>query len=241
MTRTTIRHWAYAHPTSARYVLALLLILSGLAGFSLGFWVIGTGWYEAGWPLWLSLGALAALFLFRWKWKGIAPNKRAWRGYHMACVVILALLSVHLGSRFPVKYGPGRTGSEFLPGLHAATAAAAPAVPETGMEQPSAFQRFLQKTRQRTQNMPPWIRVLLTVLIVAFVVTLAIFTPYFACLLSCKDLAFLAVMVTIIGWLASPLGAVLWINHLWRRSTWDKERRRRGKVENSKGQKATKD
>ncbi len=240
MTLTTIRHWAYAHPTPARYVLALLLTLSGLAGFSLGFWVIGTGWYEAVWPLWLSLGALAALFLFRLKWKGVAPKQRAWRGYHMASVVILALLSVHLGSRFPVKYGPDWKGNGFLPQLHATAALAAPGAIKAEAEQPSAFQRFLQKTRQRTQNMPPWIRVLLSVLIVAFVVTLAIFTPYFACLLSCEDLAFLAVMVTIIGWLASPVGAVFWINHIWRRSTIEKERKRRGKVDNSKMEKAAK-
>ncbi len=228
MNSSSLRQWAFTHSSLSRLLIALLLVLTGFIGFSLGFWVIGAAWYEAGWPLWLSLGGVAGLFALRWKWNNVAPNRQAWRWFHIATVVALALLSVHIGSRFPVKYGPDWQGNSLVPVVQASAARAVPAAMAAEEIQPTAFQRFLQKARRQVQETPLLAKIMLTLIALACVVAVGYVVAVLACGLACSDLAILAGMVILAGFGGALVGGYFWILRIW---AGNKETRKKRKEE----------
>lgn len=194
-----VRAWAFTHPRAARWMIFLIFLVTGFASFFYGFWVVGTGWYEAGWPLWISLAVLAGTIVVRIVWKGKAPNSSAQVFFHMTMMFIFVSTSIYLGSRFPIKYGGNWNESAFE---HAYAASHAPEV--------SGFSK-------ESKEIPDGVKILLTILIITGAFFMGYLIALLACVLACSDLAVLAALALIAGWGATIWGGVVLLIRLWRK------------------------
>ncbi|MEZ4775931.1 MAG: hypothetical protein R3D00_22315 [Bacteroidia bacterium] len=226
---SVVRSWAYTHPAAARWLISVIFLIAGFGGFFYGLFVIGTSWYEAGWPIWISLAALAGTIAVRIAWKGKAPNSSSWVIFHITMMFIFVSVSGYLGSRFPVKYGGNWNGSAFD---QAYAASSAPetlsfseefnTLSETAGKNPSWLQKKLQKARKSVNEMPVAVKILLTLLIVVGVIFLGYIVGALACVLACNDLAVLAVGLVVAGWGLLIWGSIVLMIRLWRKNARQK-------------------
>ncbi len=216
MISQTLSAFGQQHPRATQWLIALLITTIGLATFLLGLFVVGRGWYEAQWPLWLSIGGLTALMGVRLYWKEHAPSRQAWFAFHLAAMLLFGSLNVHLGSRFPVKYG-----GEFLPHSGQVFGTANEPVSSTSELIPSSSSRgwlknFIRKARRSVQAMPVWAKILLTVVTVALVLVLGYGIGALACALACSEMGIAAALVLIAGWGGLLVGGFFVIRRIWR-------------------------
>lgn len=217
MNSQSIRSYAAAHPLQTQWLITLLLTGTGFACFFLGLFVVGTGWYEAQWPLWGTFAGLGVLGYFQYIWKDKAPNRRAWMVFHLSVVLLFGSLNVHLGSRFPVKYG-GEVIETMLESASASTVspAASAITPDNEKANSSWLKRFIRKGKGSVEELPGWAKVLLTILVIASVIAVGYVIGILACALACSEMGVLAGIVLIVGWLGAIVGGIFLIRRIFR-------------------------
>lgn len=213
----SIRSYAAANPRQAQWLIAFLLTCTGFVCFFLGLFVIGTGWYEAQWPLWGTFAGLGVLAYFQYAWKDKAPNRRAWVTFHLSVVLIFGSLCVHLGSRFPVKYG----GDVVETVLESASASSvSPTVSEIAPDGKKAksnwLRRLIRKGKKSASELPVWAKILLTILVIAGVILVGYVVGVLACVLMCGEMAVLGAIVLIAGWGGALVGGFFLIRRIFR-------------------------
>ena len=213
---------------------------TGFLSFFLGLFVLGTGWYEAGWPLWVSLAALGATVVVRIAWKEKAPSRQAWKLYHLSTVLIISSLNIYLGSRFPVEYGGDVLGASTSV-VAAATARPAETLSEFSDQSPRSrgwLTSVLGKAKHSVKMLPGWVKFILIMAVIAVVVLACYYIFILSCMLSCGDYAVLAPIVLIGGWGGAIFGGIVLGRVIWV-SKADRIQRKLDKLE-SKQKKASK-
>lgn len=204
-------------------MITLLLTGTGFACFFLGLFVLGTGWYEAQWPLWGTLAGLGVLGYLQHIWKDKAPNRRAWMIFHLAVVLLFGSLNVHLGSRFPVKYG-GEVVETMLESASASTVSpiASEIAPEGKKAKAGWLKRFIRKGKKSASELPVWAKILLTILVIAGVIAVGYVIGLLACALVCGEMGVLAAIVLILGWGGVLVGGFFLIRRIFRGKKTDR-------------------
>ncbi|MDP5170320.1 MAG: hypothetical protein NWR72_08735, partial [Bacteroidia bacterium] len=227
MNAQALKNWAFHHPAHTRWILFGLHVIVGFSGSLLGLFVIGTGWYEAGWPLWVSLAALGGILFVRFLWKDQAPNRRAWVMIHLSSVLVIFTLNVYLGSRLPVQFGGDYTSSSLAAATAASAAPEVSAAEDPQVEEGSKknwLTGFLHRARRNVEEMPVWLKILITLAIIAVVGFVLYIIPFLACAVACNDLGLLAIIVLIGGWGGAIYGGIVLGRVVWRSA---EERKRR--------------
>ncbi|NOK86065.1 MAG: hypothetical protein GFH27_549397n13 [Chloroflexi bacterium AL-W] len=226
MNAATLRKWAFAHPVSARWALAFSHIVLGLSMFCYGLFVVGTGLYEAQWPLWISLGILAGVVVLMIRWRGRAPSRKAWMLCHSVTIFTIATLYIILGSRFPIKYG-GESETTVVTQVMASDQeakvwfAAQKKASTDDLASPSsrkskrALKRLIKRSQNSISDLPRSVKVLLSVLAYAMIPFLVLLTAIFSCQISCNGLPVLAVIVLILGLFISVGLPIFIVMKLW--------------------------
>lgn len=227
---TSLRNWASSHPVSARWIIIGLFVVIGLLSFLVGLFWVGTGWYEAQWPL---LGTVLLLAIIEGKkmlWRGRAPNRRAWVAFHVGMMAIFVSFNVHLGSRFPIKYGhTGQASSATTTQALATSSFQASAVAMYALEvpvphkSPTWLRKVLPQASKSVKEMPIWLKILATLGVVAVILLLGYVIAALACALLCSEMALAGSILLILGWGGILVGGFFWIRYIWRK----KNRRRR--------------
>lgn len=213
----SVRSYAAANPRQTQWLITFLLTATGFACFFLGLFVIGTGWYEAQWPLWGTLAGLCVLGYFQYIWKDKAPNRRAWMVFHLSVVLLFGSLNVHLGSRFPVKYG-GEIVETMLESASASTTSSIyPEIAPDGKKAKAGWlKKVIRKGKKSVEELPVWAKILLTILVIAGVIAVGYVIGVLACALACGEMGVLAAVVLIVGWLGAIVGGVFLIRRILR-------------------------
>lgn len=217
MNAQSVRSYAAAHPRQAQWLITFLLIATGFACFFLGLFVIGTDWYEAQWPLWGTFAGLAVIGYFQHIWKDKAPNRRAWMIFHMSVILLFGSLNVHLGSRFPVKYG-GDVVETMLESASASTVSpiSSQIAPDGKKAKAGWLKRFIRKGKKSASELPVWAKILLTILVIAGVIAVGYVIGILACALACGEMGVLAAIVLIAGWGGTLVGGFFLIRRIFR-------------------------
>lgn len=224
MNPQSIRSYAAANPRQTQWLIAFLLTGTGFACFFLGFFVLGTGWYEAQWPLWGTISGLGVLGYFQYIWKDKAPNRRVWMVFHLSVVLLFGSLSVHLGSRFPVKYG-GDVVETMLESASASTVSpiASEIAPDGKKAKSSWLKRFIRKGKKSASELPVWAKILLTILVIAGVIAVGYVIGILACALACSEMGVLGAIVLIAGWGGALVGGFFLIRKIFRGTKTDQD------------------
>lgn len=216
MTFSALRQFGQEHPIATRWIIGALLFLVASTAFCLGMFVIGTGWYEAQWPLWMTFAGIGGLFWIQYRWTDQAPNRRMWFAFHISAIFLFALLNVHIGSRFTVKYGGDLVETSLLEVSASAASQSGVTEIEEGGKQKSWLRRMIRKARRSVNEMPIWAKILLTIGATALVVVVGYFVGFLACALACSEMGFLAAVVIIAGWGGLIVGGFFLIRRIWR-------------------------
>ncbi|MDP5170321.1 MAG: hypothetical protein NWR72_08740 [Bacteroidia bacterium] len=217
MNATTLRNWASHHPIQTRWILFGLYTTTGFLSFFLGLFVLGTGWYEAGWPLWVSFAAFGATVVVRIAWKEKAPSRQAWTLFHLSTVLIISSLNIYLGSRFSVEYGGDMLGGSTSV-VAAAAARPAETLSEFSEESPRSrgwLTSLVGKAKHSVETLPGWAKVLITMVIILAVIAVGYFILLLSCVVACGDLALLAPILLIGGIGGAIFGGVVLIRMVW--------------------------
>lgn len=217
MSSESLRSYAAAHPRQAQWIITFLLTATGFACFFFGLFVVGSGWYEAQWPLWITLAVLGGLGYIQVVWKDKAPSRRAWFAFHLSVVLAFASLTIHLGSRFPSEYGgevvETSVESAFASANHSAQSQIASTEIQAGR---SWVKRLIRKGKRSVEELPVWAKILLTILVIAAVIAVGYVAAALACALVCSEMGALAAIVIIVGWLGAIVGGVFLIRRILR-------------------------
>lgn len=218
----SVRSYAAANPRQAQWLITFLLTATGFACFFLGLFVIGTGWYEAQWPLWATFAGLGVLAYFQYIWKDKAPNRRAWTVFHLSVVLLFGSLNVHLGSRFPVKYG-GEVVETMLESASASTTSAITSelAPDGEKEKAGWLKSVIRKGKKSVEELPVWAKILLTILVIAGILAVGYVVGILACALACNEMGVLAALVLIAGWGGVLVGGFFLIRRIFRGKNTD--------------------
>ena len=238
---SAVRAWAQAHPRATQWLIFGIFTLMGFIAFFYGMLVIGTGWYEAGWPLGLSLAALAGTVAFRIAWKDQAPNSFSWFAFHILSMLIFVSLAIYLGSRFPVKYGGQGSESSFAQAYASGAAPAELRIAEEtasreafGAAKPTWLQKKLEKARRFAKETPTGVKILLTLLVLLGAIAVGSGVGVLACGLACSDMGILALLVAVTGATGILWGGFVLILRIWEGKE-KKEQRRQQKRKQPSG------
>lgn len=216
MTFAALRKFGQQNPITARWIITALMFLVGFTASFLAMFVFGTGWYEAQWPLWLTFAGIGGLFWVQHRWKDRAPSRRMWFAFHISAILLFALLNVHIGSRFTVKYGGDLVETSLVEVSASAASQSGVTEIEEGGKKKGWLRRMIRKARRSVNEMPVWAKILLTIGATALVVVVGYFVGFLACALACSEMGFLAAVVIIAGWGGLIVGGFFLIRRIWR-------------------------
>lgn len=219
MNLASLRAWASAHPVAAQWLITFLFINLGIATFLLGLFVLGPDAHAH--PALLTTGlSLGAILLGTslW-WRRRAPSRLAWKAYHVGMALVMALLGMYLGARFPVKYAPPAPIASVQVEARASLAvpvAQAPAAVKEAPQKARWWHRMIRKANTFRKELHPAWKVLLTILTILVVIGLGYIVAALACVLACGEMGAAAVALLILGWAGLIVGGVFTTIRIWR-------------------------